>query len=170
MKKIMIAGCVLAALIVLGACAPKGEMYDENTASGYDYVQDNMKISDGKWANNWVTSFDPATKAFVPALESRRYEGLTIYLGKIHSTELIFDVAKPDGPVYVEIYLVYTGADGADVAELMGQNVRGNLMKDRIMGWNAQIDFDNLPPTTKALKVKVQKGRETLYLDAIAPE
>jgi hypothetical protein len=169
MRKILALGCAVLALSLLAGCAPKGEKYNRNTASGYDYVQDNMKISSGEWSKNWVTSFDTTKNAFTPTLDSYKYSGLNIYLGKIHSRDIAFEVAKPNGNVYVETYLIYADETGAEVSKLLDASQIGKYFEVTKVGWNVKLDFDKLPPTTKYLKFKVQKGDQSIYLDAKAP-
>lgn len=169
MKKHMAVGCAIIAVIMLGSCTFKAEKYAENTASDYDYISDNMKISDGVWTKNWVTIFDEEKKIFVPSVSSYRYEGLNIYLGKFHTRDLKFEVAKADGPVYIEIYMIYVDADGAEKVKLLGESERDKIFKIAQAGWNVELNFDEMPPLTQMLKFKVQKGRETIYLDAKSP-
>ncbi|MCX7024677.1 MAG: hypothetical protein NT080_08670 [Spirochaetes bacterium] len=166
MKRLIIAVCALAALFALGSCTLKTVKVDETAASGYDYILDNMKVSSGVWSNNWATAFDEARKDFVPVVSSRKYDNLEIYLGEIHARDLVFDVAKDDDNVYFEMYMVYTDSSGADVARLLTGADKGLIFTVSRAGWNVRLDFDNMPPTTKALKIKIQKGRENKYVDA----
>ncbi len=166
MKKLAVALCAVAVALALGSCTARTIRYDKNTQSGYDYILDNMRISSGVWANNWGSTFNDATKDFVPSVTSRKYTDLQIYLGEIHANELVFDVGKPDDNVYIEMYMIYADATGVDVARLLTKADEGLVYKLRRTGWNLTLDFDNMPPTTKALKIKIQKGHATKYVDA----
>ncbi len=176
---------ILSLLISLSAFAGgRVESFDRNTDPNYDFVKDNSVEPTGTWSNVFETTFDTESQSFVPTVVKRTCTDLYVYVDYLPIKEIQWGVAQNEArKTYFEVYVISSPvaapklqmegndspkietAGGSDTITLLSQSDVGDVVSYRFIGRTVVFDFNNLPPTTKKVAIKIQTGDANRYVE-----